>query len=87
MHAFTKFKFAKRVFLLLSEKIGISYKVKKSHREPAGVNLRPDVTILYIPYAGIIQVRSTGPIRTRYPSQPGLPQHPFVLLISSKSLS
>ena len=29
MHAFTKFKFAKRVFLLLSEKIGISYKSKK----------------------------------------------------------
>ena len=29
MHAFSKFKFAKRVFLLLSEKIGISYKVKK----------------------------------------------------------
>ncbi len=29
MHAFTKFKFAKRVFLLLSGKIGISYKVKK----------------------------------------------------------
>ena len=28
MHAFTKFKFAKRVFLLLSEKIGISYKSK-----------------------------------------------------------
>ena len=28
MHAFTKFKFAKRVFLLLSEKIGISYKAK-----------------------------------------------------------
>ena len=34
MHAFTKFKFAKRVFLLLSGKIGISYKVKKgAHSE------------------------------------------------------
>ena len=32
MHAFSKFKFAKRVFLLLSEKIGISYKVKKCCR-------------------------------------------------------
>ena len=29
MHAFTKFKFAKRAFLLLSEKIGISYKAKR----------------------------------------------------------
>ena len=33
MHAFSKFKFAKRVFLLLSEKIGISYKAKK-RRQP-----------------------------------------------------
>ena len=32
MHAFTKFKFAKRVFLLLSEKIGISYKLKNRHK-------------------------------------------------------
>ena len=39
MHAFSKFKFAKRVFLLLSEKIGISYKVRKdAHKRapPAG---------------------------------------------------
>ena len=34
MHAFTKFKFAKRVFLLLSGKIGISYKVKKKGADP-----------------------------------------------------
>ena len=32
MHAFTKFKFAKRVFLLLSEKIGISYKEIKKEK-------------------------------------------------------
>ena len=34
MHAFSKFKFAKRVFLLLSEKIGISYKVKNNRPAP-----------------------------------------------------
>ena len=32
MHAFSKFKFAKRVFLLLSEKIGISYKARISRK-------------------------------------------------------
>ena len=36
MHAFTKFKFAKRAFLLLSEKIGISYKVKKAPKSAYG---------------------------------------------------
>lgn len=34
MHAFTKFKFAKRVFLLLSEKIGISYKANEKNPGP-----------------------------------------------------
>ena len=37
MHAFTKFKFAKRVFLLLSEKIGISYKAKKQQTKKSAV--------------------------------------------------
>ncbi len=47
MHAFTKFKFAKRVFLLLSGKIGISYKAKKQDALRASIQELED-SVSYI---------------------------------------